>query len=220
MRRPSPEILDLMYRAGAFPLDDLDVQEVVRHPTPVLASVWYIPTKTIPAIFFIMGGGSGDLSAMIYELRHLADCTEVLSLTKTHSESALKPVISYHYFFMVNHVDARVYSKTVEPMTAELLALMHASPLHPWFDPLAAHRDMYASGFVNSSNLPRLQYEYMDALEYLGDPERPIMPNPPSAAEPRDFPGSENIDIEGLPSLEELDLTEKDKELLGLKAQP
>lgn len=169
MKRPSPEVLDLLYRAGAFPIDDLNVQEAVRHTSEVIASTWLVPTQTIPAIFFLMGGGSGDLSALIFELRRLAEIT-ALTATAFNRKPLTRP-LCYHYFVQITHLDARIYSKSIEPWDDALTPLLHTAPLHPWFQPLEEYAKVYATGHLTVDHLP---YCAAPQEDYLGDPDEPV----------------------------------------------
>lgn len=191
MKKPSPELLDLFYRACAFPIDDLDVGTVVRHTSTVMASAWFIPTRTLPAIFFVMGGGSGDLSALIFELRRLATMTDALANAVNWKESSrtIQRGLCYHYFFQVTHLDARVYSKSIEPWDDSLTPLLHAAPLHPWFDPMEKYASVYQYGVINETYLPLSTMDDTDA-EFLGDPDavvaKRIQRTPtPAVPEPR-----------------------------------
>lgn len=173
MKRPSPELLDLLYRAGAYPIDDLNVQDAVKHTSEVIASTWLVPTTTIPAILFIMGGGSGDLSALIFELRRLAEITALTAVAlnwKPESRSLARP-LCYHYFVQVTHLDARIYSKSIEPWDEALTPLLHTAPLHTWFQPTADYAQVYAAGYLRVDNLP-LCAEPED--DFLGDPDEPV----------------------------------------------
>lgn len=173
MKRPSPELLDLLYRAGAFPIDDLNVQEAVRHTSEVIASTWLVPTQTIPAIFFVMGGGSGDLSALIFELRRLAEITALTASAlnwKPENRSLARP-LCYHYFVQVTHLDARIYSKSIEPWDDALTPLLHTAPLHPWFQPLEQYAQVYATGYLQADHLP---YCAVPDDDFLGDPDEPV----------------------------------------------
>lgn len=173
MKRPSPELLDLLYRAGAFPIDDLNVQDAVKHTSEVVASTWLVPTQTIPAIFFIMGGGSGDLSALIFELRRLAEITTLTATAlnwKPESRTLARP-LCYHYFVQVTHLDARIYSKSIEAWDEALTPLLHTAPLHPWFQPLEQYAQVYTTGYLKVDNLP---YCTTPEDDYLGDPDEPV----------------------------------------------
>jgi hypothetical protein len=176
MRKPSPELLDLFYRSNGFPIDDLDVRDFVQHTSSVMASTWFVPTHTIPAVFFIMGGGSGDLSALIYELRRLALITEATAaaLPNMVAERSGSPALCYHYFVNVTHLDARVYSKSVEDWDEALTPLLHVGPLHPWFRPTDDYAEIYKNGVICSANLPAVDFDDAQAADYLGDPEHPV----------------------------------------------
>lgn len=176
MNKPSPEILDVFYRAGGFPIDDLDVTDFVKHTTSVFASTWFVPTRTIPAVFFIMGGGSGDLTALIHELRHLAEVTECSARAfnwRSEKRSVMRG-LCYHYYVIVTHIDARVYSKGIEPWDEGLTPLLHAPVLHPWFKPYEAYPKVYEIGYIKADNLPTASIDDQEAYEFLGDPDAPV----------------------------------------------
>ena len=156
MKCPSPELLDLFYRSGAFPIDDLDIRGSVHHTSSVFASTWYVPTRTIPAIFFIMGGGSGDLSALIYELRRIAVVTDYTAnaLNWPTPKRVINRGFCYHYIIQVTHIDSRVYSKTVEEWDDNIVPMLHASPLHTWFNPMTDYEKIYEKGYISIENLP------------------------------------------------------------------
>jgi hypothetical protein len=176
MRRPSPEVLDLFYRSGGYPIDDLDVRDSVQHTSSVIASTWFVPTRTIPAVFFIMGGGSGDLSALIYELRRLAEITSIMAAALNWPEQnrTLARGLCYHYYIQVTHLDSRVYSKAIEPWDDALTPLVHASVLHPWFQPVDRYEDVYRVGYIQSINLPIVEFDTSEEAEFLGDPDAPV----------------------------------------------
>lgn len=176
MRQPSPELLDLFYRSGAFPIDDLDVRDFVQHTSSVYASTWFVPTRTIPAVFFVMGGGSGDLSALIHELRRLAEVTEATAaaLSLPLERRSVKQTLCYHYFVQVTHIDSRVYAKSVEEWDDALTPLLHASPLHPWFRPFESYAETYKTGYIVASNLPAVDFDLLAQADYLGDPDAPV----------------------------------------------
>lgn len=176
MRQPSPELLDLFYRSGAFPIDDLDVRDFVQHTSSVYASTWFVPTRTIPAVFFVMGGGSGDLSALIHELRRLAEITEATAaaLSLSLERRSVKQTLCYHYFVQVTHIDSRVYAKSVEEWDDALTPLLHASTLHPWFRPFESYSETYKVGYVVANNLPAVDFDLVAQAEYLGDPDAPV----------------------------------------------
>lgn len=176
MRKPSPEILDLFYRSCGFPIDDLDVRDFVQHTSSVMASTWFVPTRTLPAVFFVMGGGSGDLSALIYELRRLAEITEVTAnaLNIPPEQRNVRGGLCYHYFVQVTHLDARIYSKSIEEFDDALTPLLHASVLHPWFKPLEQYLEVYKNGVICAANLPATHFSDLEASEYLGDPDAPV----------------------------------------------
>jgi hypothetical protein len=176
MRQPSPELLDLFYRSGAFPIDDLDVRDFVQHTSSVYASTWFVPTRTIPAVFFVMGGGSGDLSALIHELRRLAEVTEATAaaLSLPLERRSGKQALCYHYFVQVTHIDSRVYAKSVEEWDDALTPLLHASTLHPWFRPFDGYAETYRVGYIMASSLPAVDFDLVAQAEYLGDPDAPV----------------------------------------------
>lgn len=176
MRRPSPEILDLFYRSGGYPIDDFDVRNFVQHTTSVMASTWFVPTRTIPAIFFIMGGGSGDLSAIIYELRRLADITSLTAsaLNWPESKRTIARGLCYHYYVQVTHLDSRIYSKSVEVWNEELTPLLHTAVLHPWFQPSEHYEDAYRVGYIQAINLPIINFDSTEEADFLGDPDAPV----------------------------------------------
>jgi hypothetical protein len=176
MRKPSPELLDLFYRSNGFPIDDLDVRDFVQHTSSVMASTWFVPTRTIPAVFFVMGGGSGDLSALIYELRRLATITEATAaaLGGAADKQVGKHALCYHYFVNVTHLDARVYSKSVEDWDDALTPLLHVGPLHTWFRPMDEYAEIYKNGVICSANLPIVEFDDAQAADFLGDPEHPV----------------------------------------------
>jgi hypothetical protein len=194
MRKPSPELLDLFYRSGAFPIDDLDVRDYVGHTSAVMASTWFVPTQTIPAIFFVMGGGSGDLSALIHELRRLAVVTGMTTtaLSLPIERRGGKQSLCYHYFVQVTHVDARVYAKSVEEWDEALTPLLHTSVLHPWFRPQEEYAEVYKTGYVSVTNLPETDFADRDAADYLGDPEVPVAKRATRAT----FGGSREDDVD------------------------
>lgn len=174
MKRPSPELLDVFYRACAFPIDDLDVSTAVKHTSAVIASTWVVPTRTIPAVFFIMGGGSGDLSALVFELRRLAEMTDIVANAAFRSSSTEPtPQLCYHYFVQVTHLDSRVYSKSIEPWDTALTPLLHTAPLHPFFTPLDEYAHIYAVGHIEAKNLPQSALTEEDT-DYIGDPDEPV----------------------------------------------
>ena len=175
MKKPSPELLDVFYRACAFPIDDLDVGAAVKHTSSVYASAWLVPTRTIPAIFFIMGGGSGDLSALLYELRRLAEMTAITATAlnyKVENRTLTRP-LCYHYFVQVTHLDSRVHSKSIEPWDDALTPLLHTSPLHPFFEPLEEYAHIYEVGYIESKNLPHSSLTDADT-DFIGDPDEPV----------------------------------------------
>ena len=176
MRKPSPEILDLFYRSCGFPIDDLDVRDFVQHTSSVMASTWFVPTRTLPAVFFVMGGGSGDLSALIYELRRLAEITEITAnaLNIPPEQRSVRQGLCFHYFVQVTHLDARIYSKSIEEWDDALTPLLHASAMHPWFRPLEQYAEVYKSGVICSAMLPATNFGDLEAAEYLGDPDAPV----------------------------------------------
>lgn len=176
MRRPSPEILDLFYRSGGYPIDDFDVRNYVQHTSSVLASTWFVPTRTLPAIFFIMGGGSGDLSALIYELRRLAEITgfTASALNWPEARRTVARGLCYHYYVQVTHLDSRIYSKTIEQWDDSLTPLLHASVLHPWFQPSEHYEDAYKVGYIQAINLPIINFDSAEEADFLGDPDAPV----------------------------------------------
>lgn len=176
MRRPSPEILDLFYRSGGYPIDDFDVRSFVQHTSSVMASTWFVPTRTLPAIFFIMGGGSGDLSALIYELRRLAEITSYTAsaLNWAESKRTVARGLCYHYYVQVTHLDSRIYSKSVEVWDEALSPLLHASVLHPWFQPSEHYADAYRVGYIQAINLPIIDFDTAEEADFLGDPDAPV----------------------------------------------
>lgn len=171
MRAPSPDLLDLLYRACAYPIDDLDVQDAVRHTSPVIASTWYVPTATIPAILFVMGNGSGNLAAITHELHRLATLPPVLAKALPAS-GAEAPRFCYHYFFHLNHIDSRLHSRSIEPWDPALEPLLHTAPLHPWYQPLDAYAHIYAVGRLDAGNLPSSTLDASD--DFIGDPDAPL----------------------------------------------
>lgn len=171
MRSPSPDLLDLLYRACAFPIDDLDVQDAVRHTSPVIASAWYVPTATIPAVLFVMGNGSGNLAAITHELHRLASLPPVLAKALPATVGG-PPRFCYHYFFHLNHIDSRLHSRSIEPWDAALDSLLHTAPLHPWFQPLAEYAHVYAAGRLDAANLPGATLDAAD--DFIGDPDAPV----------------------------------------------
>ena len=177
MKRPSPEILDLFYRCGGYPIDDLDVRNFVQHDSSVYASTWFVPTRTIPAVFFIMGGGSGDLSALIYEMRRLAEITNYTAhaLNWQDNRRTLARGLCYHYYIQVTHLDARVYSKSIEIWDEALTPLVHASVLHTWFQPSENYDEVYKVGYIQENNLPVVNIDSRQESEFLGDPDAPVV---------------------------------------------
>jgi hypothetical protein len=235
MRRPSPEILDIFYRSGGYPIDDLDVRDVVQHTSSVYASTWFVPTRTIPAVFFIMGGGSGDLSALIYELRRLAEITALTASALNWSEHSrtLARGLCYHYYILVTHLDARVHSKSIEVWDEALTPLVHASVLHPWFQPSERYEDVYRVGYIQPINLPIVDFDMTEEASFLGDPDAPVakradvkelraaqnnkgLANPPLEKETdvlgSDFAGGE----QSVQKLSDMRLSKEDREFLDL----
>jgi hypothetical protein len=171
LRAPAPDLLDLLYRACAFPIDDLDVQDAVRHTSPVIASTWYVPTATIPAILFVMGNGSGNLAAITHELHRLATLPPLLSKVLPATATGA-PAFCYHYFFHLNHIDSRLHSRSIEGWDPALDALLHTAPLHPWYQPLEQYGHIYAVGRLDAANLPSSTLDADD--DFIGDPDAPV----------------------------------------------
>ena len=240
MKRPSPEILDLFYRCGGYPIDDLDVRNFVQHDSTVFASTWFVPTRTIPAIFFVMGGGSGDLSAMIYEMKRQAEVTSLTANAMNWPEHkrTIARGLCYHYYIMVTHLDSRVYSKSIETWDEALTPLLHASVLHPWFEPTENYEEVYKVGYIQAKNLPNINFDKNADADFLGDPDAPVAKradiremraaqNNKSLssrfADEDDFyginPPSNNGDLASLddaPRLSELSFSEEERKFLNL----
>jgi hypothetical protein len=196
MRKPSPEILDLFYRSCGFPIDDLDVRDFVQHTSSVIASTWFVPTRTLPAVFFVMGGGSGDLSALIYELRRLAEITDITANALNIPSERRSPQqgLCYHYFVQVTHLDARIYGKSIEEWDDALTPLLHASVMHPWFKPLEQYAEVYKNGVICSATLPATNFGDLEAAEYLGDPDAPVAKRAGKPVSPPTFDEDDNAD--------------------------
>jgi len=228
MKCPSPELLDLFYRCGAFPIDDLDVRATVHHTSSVFASTWYVPTRTIPAIFFVMGGGSGDLSALIYELRRLAVVTEYTAnaMNWPASKRVINRGICYHYLVQVTHIDSRIYNKSVEEWDDGITPMLHAAALHTWFNPMTEYDKVYEKGYISIENLPASNMSDEDS-EYLGDPDAPvakkIVKKPTQGSHSIPYGNGEIDDetdkIHGGIRLSDIKLSESDLKILGLDVE-
>ena len=225
MKCPSPEILDLFYRSCAFPIDDLDIQEVVQHTSSVFASTWYVPTKSLPAIFFVIGGGNGcgDLSALIYEIRRLAQMSGYTAAAlnwPVEKRTAIRG-LCFHYVVQVNHLNATVYRKSVEPWDDALMPLLHTAVLHPWFKP-DAYANIYDKGLLDINNLPSATISDED-MEFLGDPDEPvakrIKPKKPQFEDAEDAENNEDDfldDDSNHERLSSIKLSQEDMDMLGL----
>jgi hypothetical protein len=175
-----------------------------------------------------MGGGSGDLSALIYELRRLAVVTEYTAnaMNWPASKRVINRGICYHYLVQVTHIDSRIYNKSVEEWDDGITPMLHAAALHTWFNPMTEYDKVYEKGYISIENLPASNMSDEDS-EYLGDPDAPvakkIVKKPTQGSHSIPYGNGEIDDetdkIHGGIRLSDIKLSESDLKILGLDVE-
>lgn len=145
MDRPNPYILDVLYRAGAFPFDDFSLAD------GGVASVWVIPkTPGLPLVLTIRGNGVSTV-ALVKELHRLASAYEIHHGAPPIEKDADGTTLHWHLQVEIQCTGtvSRVLGRQVVSRTPSEVALMNDAWMFvSWFTPYSDPR--YASCYPKS----------------------------------------------------------------------
>jgi len=218
MRRLNPIILDVLYRVGAYPFDDIQLRESDGRP----ANVWVI-TKTPLPVFIAIHGNGTSVSALIAELHRLQK-----SLSKHHG---LSPNGEWAYWITAHceNTHSRIVNREMQRMdSGEVAVGLNSYAFIPWFDPPEEAEPVYVPGAVFSTELlPASELEMDDEGLYTSRDWEDALDDPDSMD--RDFAKSLGLDIDehgggsvatsfddDMPEFEQDEFEQEEEEVPGL----
>jgi hypothetical protein len=140
VRKPNPVLLDILYRASAYPFDDFGVEDGQN------VGVWVIPhTYTnMPLVLCLRNNGT-YVDPLIQELQRFAAksqrdhgrfAQQSRTLMGRKEASAGEQVWTYEIMYLCTDTLGRVTQREIKPRTYEEVVLMCASYVFiPWFNP-------------------------------------------------------------------------------------
>lgn len=185
MRRLNPILLDVLYRVGAYPFDDIQLEPNDSRP----ANVWVI-TKTPLPVFIAIHGNGTSVSALVAELHRIQK-----SLDKHHG---IEPSGCWAWWIVAHceNTHSRIISREMRDMNPKEIAVgLNSYAFIPWFDPPDDADSIYEPGAKFSTELlPASELEMDDEGLYTSrDWEDAI--EDPDAMDAR-FAKSLGLDIE------------------------
>jgi hypothetical protein len=153
MRKLNPILLDVLYRVGAYPFDDIQLDPNDGRP----ANVWVI-TKTPLPVFIAIHGNGTSVNALVAELHRLQR-----SLSKHHG---IEPSGCWSWWIVAHceNTHSRIISREMRDMDSKEIAVgMNSYAFIPWFDPPEDAVSVYepGSGFTTEL-LPASELEMDD----------------------------------------------------------
>ena len=181
MEKPNPYLLDVLYRAGAFPFDDFAMEDGGS------ASIWVLPrTLNWPVVIAIRGNGVSTV-AVIKELHRMAQAFSVhhaapdLTTLSTGERTEWTYQIEFHCSGTVSRVlDRTIISRSPEELSGMLNAWIFVPWFQPWSDPKYTASYPVGGKVFDGYELPPL-----DSSEVDGDThyEWDKLPSPDTGAE-------------------------------------
>ena len=191
MRKLNPVLLDVLYRVGAYPFDELEIDE--SHAKP--ASVWVLPKGPLPVFLAILGNGTST-AAVIAELHRLAH-----SFSFHHGKV---PDSSWGYLIVAHceNTHSRIVSREMREFEPEEIAVgMNSYAFIPWFDPPDEAKPAYDGDTFSTALLPASELEQDDQGLYTSRDWEDLADAPESLE--KSFAASLGLDIGNVPTDED-----------------
>lgn len=144
MKRPNSHLLDVLYRAGAYPFDDLPY--ATEGGDKVHASTWVIPGHgSVPILLLILGNGQST-GALEKELERLARLLRISHGIEPQSTGRREGLIwTYEVTIMCESRSSRVVQRKMrEHDLARYDAFLWSHLSISWFDPPKMYCDNYS----------------------------------------------------------------------------
>jgi hypothetical protein len=153
MRKLNPILLDVLYRAGCYPFDDIDLDDGNGRP----ASVWVMPKGPLPLFIAIRGNGT-SAAALIAELHRIHGAFKV-----HHGNVPQGQGWGYLVTVQCENTHSRVIGREMRQFEPEEIAVgLNAYAFIPWFNPPSDYDDVYESDDFVVDMLPPSELEQDD----------------------------------------------------------
>ena len=153
MRKLNPILLDVLYRAGAYPFDEVDLGDGSARPS----SVWVLPKCPLPVFLAIRGNGTST-AALIAELHRLHRSFQV-----HHGKVPEGALWGYMIVAHCENTHSRIVSREMREFEPEEIAVgLNAYAFIPWFDPPKEAEAAYSAGEFTVELLPPSELEQDD----------------------------------------------------------